>query len=722
MLNSDQPVPGPAPAGEPGDTDLSGLFSIMKRHISGIAMVTLAALGLTLAYVLLTPPVYTATATLFIDPRARKLVADDVVQGGLATDAALVESQVPIITSDSVLGRAVDSLKLTDDPEFSPAARSGLLAPLKDLIRGPRPLADPHTFALEQLSRAVKVKRAQKTYIVDIEVDHTSPAKAARIANAIAEAYLADQTESKAAEARRANGLIDARLGELSDQVRMAETRIDEFKKANRILTSEGGVVTEQQLGKLNAELASAHAVAAESKARFEQAEAAARGKVNPDTLPDAVKSGLIQKLRDQYAQVARREAALNTQLHARHPMLIEVRSQLREIHDQIGEELKRLAASSKSEYQIATAREVELARTIELSKEEVARTNTAQIKLRELEREADAGRELLKAFLARAKETQEQQNISTPEARIVSQAAIPSHPSKPSTMLFLALGLIGGLGLGIARALAKDHLDGTIRSSHDLKRCGGLKLAGELPLVAGGSLLGRLMHKSRSGADRIETSGYSDLLQSISDTRGAPAPAYRQAVLRLAGRLRAGVRPGQPLAIMVASARSRAGASATALALAYSAAITGEKVLLVDGASLDAGLSAVFAPDPNPNEPVALDSKEHLARITAYDQRSGLAFLPLALSDLRVLKSEQKRRLITGLNAVAQDYDIVVVDGGSLLEDQSAISLLPAIDRIVIVAAAGETQREELVRTVEALEPAAERIVGVVINRSERS
>ena len=702
------------------EADLGGLMDILRRNARSILLGTLAGLSLGILYLALATPVYTATTTVLIDPRSRKIVSDEVVQGGLGSDLVLVESQVPIITSDTVLRRAVMKLEENPETDFRPGPPAGgMVAKLKDMVRGQRPVVDPELAAVEELAKSTIVKRAQKTYIVDIEVSSTSPVKAAQAANAVAAAYLADQTAAKTEEAQRANKLIDARLGELTDQVRRAETRIDEFKKANKILSSEGGVLNEQQLGKLSAELASARAVSAEAKARFEQTSQASKNKIPADALPEAMKSPLIQRLREQYAQVARREAALGSQLQPRHPVLVEVRSQLTEINAQIAAELTRVSQGSKGEFAVATAREKELIRIIDSAKEDVARTNTAQIKLREFEREADAGRELLRAFLGRAKETQEQMNTSTPEARVITTATVPSRPSKPGKALILSLALLGGLGLGVARALATDHFDGTIRSIGAINRATDLAAIAELPSISGRSMVQRLRDKFGSSPDGMhhEAAGFSDLLVAVGDTQGHHEPRFRQAVLRLLARLKADVPDGEPLTLLVGGAHRGAGASSVALALGYAAALTGDRVLLVDASSTDAGLSQVFAKTLRQNEAILLDRKDHLKRITSQDSNSGLAFLPIALADLRHLKAEQRRRLAAGITAVSLEYDLVLIDGGPLLDDESALSLLPATDRIVLVARSGESTRDDLISLSDLIDSSRDRVAGVVLN-----
>lgn len=708
--------PRPLPAREHGTTDLGGLFGILRRNLWKIILSTLAGIILALTYLAVANPSYTATASLFVDPRNRKTVLEETVPGGVSSDLALVESQVSIITSDAVLGRVVDALGLDQDPEYAPAPSSGLLSKIKALIIPTAGERNPRFQAVTSLADRIKVKRAQKTYVVDVDVVGSSPIKAQRTAQAVVDAYLADQTAAKAAEAKRANALINSRLGELREQVRKAETRSDEFKRTNHILTSEGGVVTEQQLSKLNGELITARAVAAESKAKQEQIVTALKTSPTAELIPDAVRSSLIQRLRNSYAQVARREAALSSQLQPRHPVLKEVRSQLAEVKAQINAELKRIAAAAQADFQIATSRERDISTQLERAKSEVMRTNTAQIKLRELEQDATASRELLRLFLARAKETQEQQNVSTPDARVITPPSVPAKPSKPVSFLILALGLLGGLGLGLASALIGDHLDKSVRSASDfLPHVPGHAVA-NIPMLAAAPAFSPITWGNGPGSSRVDAAQFSDLLTALADFKNSGAAHYRQSVLRLLTRIKTHQSPGRPHTVLFASPTADAGNSATALALAYAAALAGERVLLIDATSSNPALSRIFATSLNSNNVVVLDNKEHLANITTRDAKTGLAFLPIALADLRTLKNQQRRRLIAGLNGLIQRYDLVMIDAGAVLEDESALCLLPAADQVLLVARARETTRGAIAETMEVLEPARDRLTGAVL------
>ena len=281
-----------------------GLILMNKRKV---LLATLASLLLGLTYLWLATPAYTSSASLFVDPRTRKV--DEAVQGGMGADTTLLESQVALITSDSVLNNVIKRLKLASNPEFATESTS-LTQALNGLFGRRTAATTPDELALLSLKKALKVSRAQKTYVLDISATSASPETAAAIVQSVIDAYFKDQIDAKSSEAKRANKLIDARLSELRDEVREAELREDLYKKSNKILTSEGAAVTEQQLTKLGSELVSSRAVAAETKARRDQIQAAIKSGVEPDVLADAARSGLLAKLREQYAQVARREAS----------------------------------------------------------------------------------------------------------------------------------------------------------------------------------------------------------------------------------------------------------------------------------------------------------------------------------------------------------------------------------------------------------------------------
>jgi uncharacterized protein involved in exopolysaccharide biosynthesis/Mrp family chromosome partitioning ATPase len=235
------------------------LFAILARRRISIIAVSAAALGLALAYLATASAAYTGTVSILIDARGRAPVGSDQ-DGATAAlpDTTLVESQVRLIASDTVLRRVVRRENLGDDVEFAPPPRLGLRARLFAMlgIGAARQLSEDNaTRALRALARAVVVKRSERTYVIDVDVTSDDPAKAARLANDVAEAYIDDQNEVRAGQNRRDAADLDQRLGDLQTRLRQADGVLQQYKSDHKITEGNGKSIGEQELGDLASEL-----------------------------------------------------------------------------------------------------------------------------------------------------------------------------------------------------------------------------------------------------------------------------------------------------------------------------------------------------------------------------------------------------------------------------------------------------------------------------------
>ena len=216
--------------------------------------------------------------------------------------------------------------------------------------------------ALNELKRRVKVKRAERTFVVEVDVTSRDPDKAVRIANAIAQAYLDEQTQVRADAARQVSQSLSARLKELKDSVRDADEKVEAFKASNDLLAANGQLVNEQQLSEINNQLSAARARTAEAKARLDQVEAVQRSKDEIGAFPEALQSPTITALRSQYAEVMRREAEQTATLGALHPAVIDIQAQAERLRRMIDDEVDRTAVAARTEYESAKASEQTLA------------------------------------------------------------------------------------------------------------------------------------------------------------------------------------------------------------------------------------------------------------------------------------------------------------------------------------------------------------------------
>ena len=452
---------GPSPLAQ---MDFRGILILVRRSKKTIFWTTAASLLLMAVFILAVPHRYTATTQILIDPTDLRAVGSELNPTNQMSDIAVlqVESQVRVLTSDSVLRRVIKTEALDRDAEF--AGRPSLLRGLIGAVGlGSAAPADSTLTALTALRRSLVVKRAERTYVVDVSVTSLYPEKAERIANAIAQAYLAEQTDVRSDAARQISQTLSARLNELKDRVREAEERVEAFKARNNILGASGQLLNEQQLSELNNQLGATRARAAQAKARLEEVERLQRTEGDVGAVPEAVQSPTITALRGQYAEIVRREAEQMTSLGARHPAVIEIQAQADRLRRMIEEEVNRTALSARSEYESAHANEDMLARSLETLKHNAFVTNEAMVTLRELERDVQASRAVYEAFLVRARETGEQERLDTKNIRVISRADLPLHRSFPPSNLILAVAALAlGIGAGIAITILRPRSEET--------------------------------------------------------------------------------------------------------------------------------------------------------------------------------------------------------------------------------------------------------------------
>src|ERR1700733_9536836 len=231
MLAYDQPITrskpdaGPKPARASAGLNVSQLAQLLWRRKTAIVVAGLIGACLAVAIGKSLTPKYMASAQLYVDPRELQLVDRELTPRSqhISGLAMVVESQARLITSNSVLMQVIQDAHLDKDPEFG-GGSSGLMANLFGLfgleLRQTGTLALGQTAALDALNRHINVKKTDRTFIVDIDVWSNNPAKAAMLANAISDAYLAEARNSQSIAARRATSDLSGRLKELQARLR----------------------------------------------------------------------------------------------------------------------------------------------------------------------------------------------------------------------------------------------------------------------------------------------------------------------------------------------------------------------------------------------------------------------------------------------------------------------------------------------------------------------
>ena len=443
--------------------EVLALADALWRGRNIILATTALCVAAAIGYLLLTTPRYLATAQILIDPRAKRIVEGAVVPGGFGSsavgaDTLLIDSQVELLYSSAVLSRVVEKEGLASDPEFLVARGAGMRMRLRNwlgshfdgYVSERAPAMNAAEIAMWRLKdKHLSVRRAGNTYVLNVSVFSQDAEKAARIANAVAQAYISDQSRAVNDTTRAAAALLKARSDELRGGVERSERAVEDFRARNGLIGTSGLLVSEQQLQSLNEKLSVARSQTALARARYDQVRALTPQSAALSAQSDALRSPVIANLRGTLARVERREAIVERTLGPRHPDAASLASEKASVIALIGDELARIKANAEGEHALAAANERALETELKSLEGRAATNNQSLVRLRELQREAQAARQVFETFLNRAAETREQEDMGRDNTRLITPAAIPTFAASPPTMPILAGSLVGGAGLG---------------------------------------------------------------------------------------------------------------------------------------------------------------------------------------------------------------------------------------------------------------------------------
>ena len=252
------------------------------------------------------------------------------------------------------------------------------------------------------------------------------------LANAISKAYLAESKQSQAAAARRATNDLSGRLKELQERLRNAENTLAVYKAQNNFVGTQDTLISDQQLSASNQRLAAARALTLDAQAKYDQIEASRKASTDAGAIPEALQSPTIANLRAQYADARKRQAELQGELGPRHPALRQIEQQVEDLRRTINEEVDRFAQSAKNDLTRARDYEASLNKALEAQKRQSVQMSQASVRLRELERDVEASRDVYQSFLKRSRETEEQETLNTSSARIIGDATVPQRRTFP--------------------------------------------------------------------------------------------------------------------------------------------------------------------------------------------------------------------------------------------------------------------------------------------------
>lgn len=628
--------PAARQAGETSDPRTYGaaidqLLGLLARQVWVILLPLIlvpAVAGLAISRM---PVLYTATSTVLYDPAS---YAPDVLQSIIKTDPTtdtVVASQAAILASGSIAQRMARALDLAAQPGFRPRA---------SLPKSERPRAVDAA-----VMKATTVMPIDASRVFAVSFSARDPALAAAAVNRILDLYLADQLAAKTQALHAADAWMQARADALNTKLLAQEAAIARYRAQHGLTQGVQARIGTEQISALGAEL---------MKAENDLAGAEAQQNAGGGSAAGIAQNVVAMRLAE--AQVQAALDAARTHLGPNHPQVRALREQLATLQAATGAETAAVHADVAGNADAASARLASLRQNLLLLKAQGVAEAAAEGPLAAMQQDADATRSLRQTLLAQMDQTAQQAAIQTPDARILSRAEPPLSPSSPKVSLLMAAAVLTAAVMGAGLAWLREAGRIGLRTEAEVRAELMLPVAGTLPLIKG--------RARRDVAGALTAEG---------------SLAARQ-IDSLRGRLRFTL--GDPRILTVTSSRPGEGKSTLALALARRAAMTGERVLLIDGDRARPNLSRMMGAAAAPGLAELCGQEGEAGAILLRDDVSGCSFLPAGDRERRVPLSALHGLLAR--EAWRRDFDLIILDAPPVLASADALLLADRADAVL--------------------------------------
>jgi uncharacterized protein involved in exopolysaccharide biosynthesis len=695
--------------------ELADIFAVLRAKSGLIVRVTVLVVAAAVIAVLMLPTRFSSSAVVMLDPRKNTVADLSAVLSQLPTDPASLQNQIQILQSRDLAAEVIAKLKLYDDPEFNGSLKQSIGSVLAASLN------PKHWFAANDTAPDPAV---QRDAIIDAFLSHLTadtlglsttvtvtytardPAKAALIADTVAQTYVADLVEAKLRASDSTSAWLTQRIRDLGAQVQRQEAAALTYRAQHNLDSSAGGTsLIEQQLGGINGQIVQARADLSAKLAVYNQVQTLVKNG-NPADLSQIIASPLIIQLRGQQADLLRQQAALAIPYGPKHPKRIAIDNQLKDIDLKIGEEASRIASALGNDVAVARAQLGSLQGSFHATQHQASGQDMTAVKLQALEAEAASSRKLYDSFLGRLTNIQDQEGLQYPDAHVISHAAVSAAPSSPPRMLIVLASIPAGLLLGCLAALLSVRFAGTRRAPapRQVQRPVPRPAPQPAPAYRGPPVLADIPGALSAGA-----------ADHVIDW---PASPFARAVTALLARVAPPKGAGAGRIVAVTNSADGAAGTTVALALARAAAKAGFRTILVDGHVMQPAIVRLTGVRPQGGLMEVLRGSVTLNRALTRDPRSAallLGTLAPPRDPAAALASPKMGELFAHLRGIC---DLVIVAAPTVRDSREAPTFARLSDAVVMVAHPDEGPGPHLAGALRTLAQWRSPPVGMVLVR----
>jgi polysaccharide biosynthesis transport protein len=667
--------------------DVGYVFRLLLSKAWFIILVVILALAGAIAYLIITPKIYTSFATIEVQQEPEKVTnITDVNKEDYKNNDALKTVEQSLL-SDTLLLRVVKANGLDKDPEFAPPNKDG------------SPYSDIELAAL--LNKKLSVLLRRGTRLIDVYVDDKDPQRAQQLAKSMIKEYENLNFEEKASDIKVGNEALIEEADRLKDKLHKSEQALQQYREDHHAVSLEDkqNIVVEK-LKELNQKVTDARS----ERLKLESDIATIQHvtKKNPEQLLLLSSVSSLPVVADLRKEISDKEAdfaQINEHYGQLHPKYIEAQAQLQDLKQTLNRTLLNSANLVMKSYEAAKATEDKLQGELKDQEDAALELNKIAIPYNVLSREDESDQALYDAVLRRLKETNVKERVEENNIRLIEDPMVPVSPSKPSKLKILAFAVFGGLILSCGTVFAFDMANTSMRNVGQVEELLGLPVLTSIPRSKRKHLDRATPVVSGNGASH-EAEAFRSLRTALSFL--GPKKDFKT--------------------VLFTSANPAEGKTYCSLNCAAALAQLGLRTLLIDADLRRPKLSKTMLTNPKaPGLTDCLTGRASLLDCCQATNAENLFILGAGERATRPAELLAAGDLAGLLNEAKLHFDRIVLDSAPVNAVSDTQLVAKEIDLVCLVIWARKTPRSALIKACDHLGWATHRPDAVVLNRMIR-
>lgn len=702
---------------ETKDISLHDLWLVIRKRRILLIGIALGAAALAVTAGLMRGKLYTASGEVQIQPGSAsdlKQSISSVLGSGMSSLDIIIESDIRILQSESLLTKVARTLKLQDNLTFLGGART---LSVKTSVFGQKTiplydgdLNDPYVrnAIVGNLRSHLLVSRVPRTQMITIAYTSSSPELSAEIVNALENEFIENNFSTHYNSTQQVSKWLTAQMDDLRSIVQNSQNRmVDLQRKLGVLALDPNHDLMVQEVASLQKNVSDATEQRVLAEARYRILESLPSDQIQDS--PTAVGTdspSLLSSLRSQRASVYADLARLQPVYGPNYPQVKQLTAQAAALTKEIGEQEARVLAQAKDAYNLSTAAEDQAKGMMNGKVQELFGQRDDLVQYMLLSQEYDSNRHMYESIVARLREAAVDAGLDAADISVVDLASLPVQPSSMGPKKMGLIGLLFGALGGLTLALFMEKMDTRLRDAHEIQEILGLPSLAMIP---------QSHWKSKSSND-LEWVVGPELLR---DPRSPFSESFR--ALRTSMRLSTTSRESKVIA--VTSCQPGEGKSTVAMNMAAVLAQSGKKVVLVDTDMRRPSVYKRLRLEGGKGLSEVLTGYYTLAEvIQTHETLNTLDVIPSGTvpplpADL--LASDQMTDVVRQLRA---RYDYVIFDTPPVLSVTDPAIVASQADGMVLVIRQGYCTRRMLARAADILGDLDVKIYGFVFNGVDAS